>query len=91
MPDCLTTLLGGLETLMELKVIGGAPSPYACDEVWRCYVVIAQDHDIPQEYRTKALQLDHRHCGTPHGTPSPVTQMPAQLRPHPWARFGRLW
>ena len=59
---------------MKLKVIGAGPTHYAHNDVHRCYAVAARAGAIPREYQTKALRLDHRHCGTPEGTPGPVTQ-----------------
>ena len=73
-PDYLVTLPQGFETLLELKVIGGGPSHYVNGGVSRCRAVAARARAIPQEYRSKALALDHRHCGVAEGTPGPVSQ-----------------
>jgi len=73
-PDYLATLPEGFEALLELKVIGAGPSHYARDEVRRGYAVEARAASVPQESRNKALRLDHQHCGSPEGTPGPVTQ-----------------
>ena len=73
-PDYLLTLPHGMEALMELKVIGSGPSHYSRDVVCRGFAVATRAGSIQQEYRSKALRLDHRHCGVTEGVPGPVTQ-----------------
>ena len=73
-PDFLVTLPQGFEALFELKVIGMGPSHYQTGDVSRGHAVATRARDIPQEYRRKALRLDHQHCGAPEGTPGPITR-----------------
>ena len=68
---------------MELKVIGSGPTHYASDDVRRCFAVEGRARAIPSEYRSKALRLDHLHCGSLEGAPGPVT--------HKLAGYGRIW
>ena len=68
---------------MELKVIGGGPSHYVSGDVSRCRAVAARARAIPQEYRLKALNVDHQHCGVAEGTPGPVSRK--------LASYGRIW
>jgi hypothetical protein len=73
----------GFATLCELKVIGSGPSHYATGDVGRCHAVATRARAIPREYQTKALRLDHQHCGTPQGHQGPVSLK--------LASYGRIW
>jgi len=82
-PDYLVTLPQGLESLMELKVIGRGPSHYASGDVSRCHAVAARAQAIPTEYRRKALRLDHQLCHSSGGVPGPISRK--------LAGYGRIW
>ena len=82
-PDYRISLPDGFDALMELKVIGSGPTHYASGNVSRCHAVAARARAIPQEYRTKALRLDHQHCGAEQGAIGPISRKLAD--------YGEIW
>ena len=61
------------DALMELKVVGSSPTHYTSGNISRCHAVATRARAIPQEYRAKALRLDHQHCGAERGTVRPIS------------------
>ena len=73
-PDFLVTLPTGIDTLMELKVVGLGRTWYVRGDTARCRAVAHRAREIPAEYVQKTRRLDGRSMSDPHGSPGPVEQ-----------------
>ena len=73
-PDFLVTLPTGIDTLMELKVVGLGRTWYVRGDTARCRAVAHRAREIPAEYVQKTRRLDGRSMSDPHGSPGHVEQ-----------------
>ena len=81
-PDFKLTTPEGFDSLMELKVVGLAPTWYGRDRLARCGAVAARTREIQSEYIQKARDLDSR-----FSTAVPASPGPVELK---LASFGRI-